>query len=81
MAVNDGISSLSDHLFGCGMAAYAAAMLGYAAEFAFSRLGTRQTDAEVAAEVPAARAAADRPGVLVGVGTVAGAAGDADPAA
>ncbi len=82
MAVNDGISSLSDHLFGCGMAAYAAAMLGYAGEFAFSRLGTRQSGAEVAAEVPAARAAAaDRSGVLVGAGTVAGAAGDAGPAA
>ncbi|SNQ45871.1 Cytochrome c-type biogenesis protein CcsB [Frankia canadensis] len=77
MAVNEGVSSLSDHLFGSGMAVYAAAMLGYAAEFAFSRLGTRgaaaqATDADAAAaEVPAARVGADQPAVLVGVGGAA----------
>ncbi|WP_261558156.1 c-type cytochrome biogenesis protein CcsB [Frankia tisae] len=71
MAVNEGIASLSDHLFGSGMAVYAAAMLGYAAEFAFSRLGTRSGAVELAAEVPAARTAADRPAVLVGAGAPA----------
>jgi cytochrome c-type biogenesis protein CcsB len=87
MAVSEGVSSLSDHLFGSGMAVYAAAMLGYAAEFAFSRLGTRRGDARLDAEVPAARAAAARPAVLVGAGSPVGAAGDAtdidpdDPAA
>ncbi|KJE23237.1 cytochrome c-type biogenesis protein CcsB [Frankia torreyi] len=70
MAVNEGVASLSDHLFGSGMAVYAAAMLGYAAEFAFSRLGARRGAAELAAEVPAARAA-DRPAVLVGAGAPA----------
>ncbi|EIV94212.1 c-type cytochrome biogenesis protein CcsB [Frankia sp. QA3] len=68
MAVNEGIASLSDHLFGSGMAVYAAAMLGYAAEFSFSRLGARRGAAELAADVPATRAAADRPAVLVGAG-------------
>ncbi|WP_261568796.1 c-type cytochrome biogenesis protein CcsB [Frankia gtarii] len=71
MAVNEGIASLSDHLFGSGMAVYAAAMLGYAAEFAFSRLGTRSGAVELAAEVPATRTAADRPAVLVGAGAPA----------
>jgi cytochrome c-type biogenesis protein CcsB len=86
MAVNEGMSSLSDHLFGSGMAVYAAAMLGYAAEFAFSRLGTRSaaadagaaegsaagaTSVDAAAEVPAARVAAGQPAVLVGVGAAA----------
>ncbi len=83
MAVNEGIASLSDHLFGSGMAVYAAAMLGYAAEFAFSRLGTRSGAVELAAEVPAARTAADRPAVLVGAGAPAdaGSSIEIDPAA
>ncbi|CAJ59669.1 MULTISPECIES: c-type cytochrome biogenesis protein CcsB [Frankia] len=80
MAVNEGVASLSDHLFGSGMAVYAAAMLGYAAEFAFSRLGARRGAAELAVEVPAARAA-DRPAVLVGAGAPAdaGSVAEIDP--
>ncbi|WP_163553969.1 c-type cytochrome biogenesis protein CcsB [Candidatus Frankia alpina] len=83
MAVNEGIASLSDHLFGSGMAVYAAAMLGYAAEFAFSRLGTRSGAVELSAEVPAARTADDRPAVLVGAGAPAdaGSSIEIDPAA
>ncbi|MCM3923322.1 c-type cytochrome biogenesis protein CcsB [Frankia sp. AiPs1] len=87
MAVNEGVASLSDHLFGSGMAVYAAAMLGYAAEFAFSRLGARNGAAEVTAEataavtaeVPAARTAVGRPAVLVGAGAGAGSSVEIDP--
>ncbi len=39
MSVNSGLAALSDHLLGVTMAVYALAMLGYAAEFAFSRFG------------------------------------------
>ncbi|WP_131748703.1 c-type cytochrome biogenesis protein CcsB [Frankia sp. Cppng1_Ct_nod] len=39
MPVNSGFASLSDHLLGVTMVVYALAMLGYAAEFAFSRFG------------------------------------------
>ncbi|AEH11305.1 MULTISPECIES: c-type cytochrome biogenesis protein CcsB [Protofrankia] len=39
MPVNSGLATLSDHLLGVTMAVYALAMLGYAAEFAFSRFG------------------------------------------
>ncbi|WP_322753701.1 c-type cytochrome biogenesis protein CcsB [Frankia sp. Cas3] len=39
MPVNSGLAALSDHLLGVTMAVYALAMLGYAAEFAFSRFG------------------------------------------
>jgi cytochrome c-type biogenesis protein CcsB len=48
MAVNEGLASLSDHLYGGAMAFYAAGMLGYAAEFAFSRFGRAGADAESA---------------------------------
>jgi len=51
MAVNEGLAQLSDHLFGGSMAVYAAAMLGYAAEFAFNRLGRTATDAAGAVAV------------------------------
>ncbi|CAO5176218.1 Cytochrome c-type biogenesis protein CcsB [Frankia sp. AiPs1] len=76
MAVNEGFASLSDHLFGSGMAVYSAAMLGFAAEFAFSRLGTRPSaagagEATATSAVPAARTSADRPAVLVGAATAA----------
>ncbi|MCM3883739.1 c-type cytochrome biogenesis protein CcsB [Frankia sp. R82] len=77
MAVNEGFASLSNHLFGSGMAVYSVAMLGFAAEFAFSRLGTRQDEAVVVGDeavtsaVPAARTSAERSAVLVGASTAA----------
>ncbi|CUU54231.1 cytochrome c-type biogenesis protein CcsB [Parafrankia irregularis] len=39
MPVNEGMANLSDVLFWTSMVVYAVGMLGYAAEFAFSRLG------------------------------------------
>ncbi|WP_163547768.1 c-type cytochrome biogenesis protein CcsB [Candidatus Frankia nodulisporulans] len=77
MAVNEGFASLSNHLFGSGMAVYSAAMLGFAAEFAFSRPGTRDGEAVTSTEtstVPAARTSADRSAVLVAA-SAAGSAG------
>ncbi|WP_462202622.1 c-type cytochrome biogenesis protein CcsB [Frankia sp. CcWB3] len=80
MAVNEGVASLSDHLFGSGEAVYATAMLGYAAEFAFSRLGLRHDAVQEAAAVPA-RQGAGRPAALIGAaaGPTDGAATPIDP--
>ncbi|ADP84281.1 c-type cytochrome biogenesis protein CcsB [Pseudofrankia inefficax] len=80
MAVNEGLASLSDHLYGGAMALYAAGMLGYAAEFAFSRFGRAGAEAEAAttsatATPATATAKPAREPALVGA-TAAGAAGD-----
>jgi cytochrome c-type biogenesis protein CcsB len=75
MAVNEGLAHLSDHLIGGGMAAYAAAMLGYAAEFTFNRVGRTSAAASLADQAVAKRAVAaqrTREPALVGA-----AAGDA----
>ncbi|MBL7488448.1 c-type cytochrome biogenesis protein CcsB [Frankia sp. AgB1.9] len=58
MAVNEGLASLSDHLYGGAMALYAAGMLGYAAEFAFSRFGRAGAEADAATTSAAGSAAA-----------------------
>lgn len=88
MAVNEGLASLSDHLYGGAMALYAAGMLGYAAEFAFSRFG--RTDAEVksaakagasAGTVVARTAQPVRAPALVGAGVTSTTGDAATPAA
>ncbi|OHV21120.1 c-type cytochrome biogenesis protein CcsB [Parafrankia soli] len=77
MPVNEGMANLSDLLFGTSVAVYAAGMLGYAAEFAFSRLGTPSGKAatadgdgqlETAGE---AGAQAEKQEILVGAATSA----------
>ncbi|WP_045877394.1 c-type cytochrome biogenesis protein CcsB [Pseudofrankia sp. DC12] len=79
MAVNEGLASLSDHLYGGAMALYAAGMLGYAAEFAFSRFGRIGAEAQAAVGAAGSVAAkADKPArepALVGA-TTTGAAAD-----
>ena len=48
MPVNEGMANLSDVLFGVTIAVYALAMLAYAAEFAFNRLGRTSTSTRAA---------------------------------
>ncbi|MBL7496039.1 c-type cytochrome biogenesis protein CcsB [Frankia sp. CNm7] len=43
MAVDEGLAQLSDNLFNGGLAVYSAAMLAFAAEFAFNRFGRTAT--------------------------------------
>jgi len=76
MAVNEGLASLSDHLYGGAMAVYAAGMLGYAAEFAFSRFGRADGGSAARAKadlaVRAAAAELTREPALVGAASGAG---------
>jgi len=82
MAVNEGLAQLSDHLYGGSMAVYAAAMLGYAAEFAFNRFGRSAEELAVAAETAAeAKASQVREPALVGAAAATAADVKAGPRA
>jgi cytochrome c-type biogenesis protein CcsB len=59
MPVDESLARLSDTLFGLAMAVYAAGMLGYAAEFAFSRFG--RVSAQSVRPRPAASAVVPAP--------------------
>jgi cytochrome c-type biogenesis protein CcsB len=67
MPVDEGLARLSDTLFGIATAVYAAGMLGYAAEFAFSRFGRAATS-------PGRTSAHPAPADAVGAASAAGAA-------
>jgi cytochrome c-type biogenesis protein CcsB len=82
MAVNEGLAQLSDHLYGGSMAVYAAAMLGYAAEFAFNRFGRSAEELAVAAKTAAeAKASQVREPALVGAAAATAADVKAGPRA
>ncbi len=70
MTPNVTMAHLSDHLLGVALMFYALAMLGYAAEFAFSREGRGADRAQVPATAASATAAvpATRSRMLVGAG-------------
>jgi cytochrome c-type biogenesis protein CcsB len=82
MPVDEGLAQLSDTLFGVATAVYAVGMLGYAAEFSFSRFG--RAGASHSADASPAEAAAlvaERRPVLVTSGAASGMPDPADPAA
>ncbi|WP_322762849.1 c-type cytochrome biogenesis protein CcsB [Frankia sp. Cr2] len=84
MSVNSGLAALSDHLLGVTMAVYALAMLGYAAEFAFSRFGGTIAAPAAMSSVGAAQLTAPgRVPAMAGAVTAGGAVHPAvaDPAA
>jgi cytochrome c-type biogenesis protein CcsB len=76
MPVDEGLAQLSDTLFGVATAVYAAGMLGYAAEFAFNRLGRSPAAASASRSAPAA----ERKEALVGAGVGVGESSTAVPA-
>ncbi|MDT3438624.1 MULTISPECIES: c-type cytochrome biogenesis protein CcsB [unclassified Pseudofrankia] len=83
MAVNEGLAHLSDHLVDGAMAVYAVAMLGYAAEFAFNRIGRTADAAAAAPRAESAAKTALREPALVGAaaGQASAAAGNVSAAA